>query len=154
MSMTSWRSLRFPLERALSSMRVRSEAFWRSLARGCMERFSFSSSESISSSLSASESVLRRFTSGVAHSGVGCRRVNCLRSRRTYSLPLTTSSASVLRSLRSLAWLASDTARRSSSLSYHTAGSSSSSSSSASDGVSGDGMKSVVGGAPESRKKS
>lgn len=157
MSTTSWRSLRLLPDLVLSSMRVSSVVFWRSLASGCAANSS-SSSESISSSLStseSSESVLRRLeaSSGSAHSGVGFMRWNCRRSRRIYSVPLMISSDSVLRSLRSLDWLTRETAMRSSSLSCHTAGADSSSSSS-SEGVSGDSIRSVVCTSPESRKKS
>ena len=156
MSRTSCRNLRLPPVRAaLSSTRARLVAFWSNLASGCMDNCSSSSSEDISSPLE-SESVLRRLAanSGLAQSGVGCMRWNCLRSLRMYSLPLITSSDSVARNLRSLAWLASETARRSSSLSYQTAGADSSSSSSSSDGVSGAIISAFSGTVPESRKKS
>lgn len=156
-SITSWRSLRFPPDRVLSSVRVRSVAFWRSLARGCADSSSSSASVSIPSSASeSSESVFRRFaaSSGSTHSGVGCNRRNCLRNRRVYSLPLITSSDSVVRSLRNLALPARETANRSSSLSCQIAGAESSPSS-VSDGVSDNGAVSVDSGAiPESRKKS
>ena len=55
----------------------------------------------------------------LAHAGVGCSRRYCWRSRLMYSLPLTKSSSSVSRSLRSRGFEARDTTRRSSSLSIH-----------------------------------
>ncbi len=54
---------------------------------------------------------------GFAHSGTGYNRSNCRRSRLVYSIPLTRSSDSVSRSLRSLGLEAKDTTIRSSSLS-------------------------------------
>lgn len=55
----------------------------------------------------------------LAHAGVGCSRSYCLRSLLMYSLPLTTSSASVSRSFRKRVLEARETVMRSSSLSIH-----------------------------------
>lgn len=58
---------------------------------------------------------------GFVHSGTGYNRSNCRRSRLVYSLPLTRSSDSVSRNLRSLGLEANETTMRSSSLSIHAA---------------------------------
>lgn len=58
-----------------------------------------------------------------AQSGAGYKRSNCSRSRRVYSLPLTTSSPSLDLSFRSRGFEASDTINRSSSESSHASGS-------------------------------
>lgn len=66
---------------------------------------------------------LRRRFAGLeeccAHSGSGFRRSYCLLNRLVYSLPLTKSSSSLMRSFRSRVSLASEISIRSSALSSH-----------------------------------
>lgn len=103
------------------------------LARGSVERSGSSTSISLDETeeVELAESLLWRFAGleWSAHSGTGFRRSNCLRSRLEYSLPLTTSSASLIRSFRSRGLPARETASRSSSLSSQGSGSSPASSS-------------------------
>lgn len=87
---------------------------------------SVSSSEAMASELSEELEVLccflgvRFFTAeGFAHSGTGYRRSNWRRNRFAYSLPLTRSSDSEIRSFRSRGFEARETTIRSSSLSTH-----------------------------------
>lgn len=111
---------------------MRLEVDWRSLASGWTERSSESmdmpSEDTASSELYEAFGDRLRFLwddflaeEGLAHSGTGYSCSNCRRRRLMYSLPLTRSSDSVSRSLRSLGLEANDTTVRSSSLSTHTA---------------------------------
>lgn len=135
MSKTSSRSLCLSPGFAVSSPLVRLVEFCSSRERGFDDNSSSSSSSppySLSSSLSDSISSVRpsggtarsvfrlfalRSLASTVHAGAGCSRSNCLRSRLVYSLPLTTSSASVNLSFRSRSLPARDTLSRSSSLS-------------------------------------
>jgi hypothetical protein len=132
MSITSGRSLRRLVGRSgeEASVRVREPAVRNSSARGWVEDIAKSSSMDMSVSEASEESawpleeLLRRLLRSdefpfvcLAHSGVGWRRSYCLLRRLIYSLPLMTSSASVLRSFRSRVCEVSETEIRSSSLS-------------------------------------
>lgn len=153
--MTSLRSLGRPPAGPLVSIFVKSMPC-SSFANGCVDVTS-SSSVSISSTRSESfSSSPGLFSFGFAQSGVGCSCRYCLRSRRMYSFPLTTSSDSATRNFLNLLFPAKEIVMRSSSLSCHNAGSSSSSSSSfcASTGGAGDSSSADTGPGPESRKKS
>jgi hypothetical protein len=120
--------------------RIREPAFWRSRARGRVERSEVSRSMSDSEPMEESdvaEDLLRRLVGrsvGMAHSGVGFRVSNCRRRRLVYSLPLTTSSASFVRSFRNRGLFARETISLSSSLSSHAGASPLSDSSSSEDG--------------------
>lgn len=96
-------------------------ASWRIRASGRVDRSSSStsmSSEDIEE-LEPAEDLRRRFVGleECAHSGTGFKTSNCRRNLLVYSLPLTTSSASLTRSFRRREFPASDIAKRSSSLS-------------------------------------
>jgi len=102
--------------------------FCRSFERGGAESSSLSMDislveSSVPDSMESLETLLGffdfRLGEGFAHSGTGYSRSNCCRNRLVYSLPLTRSSASVSRSLRSRGFDASETRMRSSSLSTH-----------------------------------
>lgn len=133
MSITSGRSFFRDAETAGVGC-VRLAVFWRILARGCVEISSesrdISSPETLISELSELFEMLRLFlgacffaAKGFAHSGTGYNRSNCRRSRFVYSLPLTRSSVSAMRSLRSRGLEARETIMRSSSLSIQAGGS-------------------------------
>ena len=119
MSRTSGRSLgRLPV---VGADRVRELASWSNRARGRVERSSSSismSSDDIEE-FEPAEDLRRRFVGleDCAHSGTGFKTSNCRRNRLVYSLPLTTSSASLTRSFRRREFPARDIASRSSSLS-------------------------------------
>jgi hypothetical protein len=133
MSTTSGRSLRFFVGRSVRdvSIRVREPAVRSSSASDWAEEVENSSSMDMSESEASSSKssgplteLLRRLLRSedfpfacLAHSGVGWRRSYCLLSRLIYSLPLITSSVSVLRNFRSLVFDARETEMRSSSLS-------------------------------------
>ena len=130
MSMTSGRSRLRP-KGVMDVVRVRPSACWRSWARGWTERSSssiaISSPDELAPELSPASDVHRRFLGlfvalAYAQSGTGFSSSNCLRRRFVYSLPLTRSSASLIRSLRSRGFEANETMIRSSSLSTHAGG--------------------------------
>jgi len=107
---------------------VRGPLDWRSLARGWAESEEVVSSSDMASELLEELEVLRRslwvflFTAdGLAHSGTGYRRSNWRRNRFVYSLPLTRSSDSEMRSFRRRGFDTKETIIRSSSLSIHAA---------------------------------
>lgn len=129
MSITSGRSLRF-LPTPGPAWRTRLSAFRSSFDNGAAEgrssSISISSSEALLSDAASCESLLF-LRAGCciawrAHCGTGFSNSNCFLRRLLYSLPLTTSSASVLRSLRKRGTEASETIIRSSSLSSQAGG--------------------------------
>lgn len=119
MSRTSGRSFgRLPV---VGAVRVREPASCKSRARGKVERSASSTSmsfEDIDDSEPA-EDLRRRFVGleDCAHSGTGFSTSKCRRNLLMYSLPLTISSVSLIRSFRNREFPASDIANRSSSLS-------------------------------------
>lgn len=128
MSMTSGRILRF-LPAPGPACRTNDSASCSSFDRGAADG---TSSESISASESSSPDepcpdirlfFLAGFCSAVCdHSGTGLNSSNCFLNLFAYSLPLTTSSASVRRSFLNRDTDASETSVRSSSLSSHAGG--------------------------------
>lgn len=129
MSIISGRNFLQVLE-LVDEARSKEPASWRSFDRGGADKFSLSTDNSLPepSALEVIDPSIAplRFLwyafclgGGFAHSGTGYSRSNCCRSRLAYSMPLTKSSSSVSRSLRSRGLDASDTMVRSSSLSTH-----------------------------------
>jgi hypothetical protein len=112
MSRTSGRSLRrLPVTGAARASELES---CRSRARGRAERSSSSMSISFEDieELESAEDLRRRFVGldDCAHSGTGFKTSNCRRNLLVYSLPLTISSVSSMRSFRNREFPARDIA--------------------------------------------
>jgi hypothetical protein len=122
MSRTSGRSFdRFP---GGGGVRMREPASCNSRASGSVDKSESSTSISLEKTDDSepADDLRHRFADladGWAQFGTGCRSSNCLRRRLVYSLPLTISSLSLIRSFLSRGFPANDTASLSSSLSSH-----------------------------------